>query len=263
MMRESPSEYFEISHGLPSFSKALLVRNNNREDEEEEILYTPEAASTQSLAEFELLSNTFALNRVIRDGSSINYRLVLKWFEDFGLRLAGRIIPLNELKLLIKGAAYNTFRKADDKRHRFELDTEINMNEPFSLTYRFALIIIVTQCKGNRSGVIKRVKNIFGPFTNDEAINSSFLSLLRDACAFYHQHFAFFSSFQFVATNTRSERFLLDFIRHFINVAGLVGESVGIIIDRFFAFVELNPEEETLLRDHLVYFILLASFKRS
>ena len=258
MMRADTEEYFEISHGLPSFAKALLAGSNQNE---EEILYTPEAASTQSRLEFASLSESFAMNRVIHDGSVINYRLVLKWFEHFGLELAGGIIPIHELKSLIKGAAYNTFRLAEDKKQRFDLDTMMNRDEPFSMTYRFALIILVTQCKGNRSAVVKRVKSIFGSDSGNQTIHDNFMAYLNDACSFYHQHIAFFSSFNFVATNTRSERFLLDFIRQFIVVAQLRDSSVDIIIEQFFAFIRMNAVEERLLRDHLIYFILLASFK--
>lgn len=138
---------------------------------------------------------------------------------------------MHELKSLIKGAAYHTFRLAEDKKQRFDLDTSANRNEPFSMTYRFALIIIVTQCKGNRSAIIKRIKSIFGADTGDQAIHANFSNLLNEACAFYRQHIAFFSSFKFVATNTRSERFLLDFIRQFIIAAQLRDEPVEIVIE--------------------------------
>lgn len=260
IMRSDQGEYFEIAHSLPSFSRALLVGDS---EFSEDVLYTPEAALTQSISEFELLARTFALNRVIHDGSAINYRLVLQWFQTFELKLAGRIIPLQELKSLIKGAAFNTFRSVDDKRLVFNLDTKMDRDEPFSMTYRYALIIIVTQSRGNRSAAIKKVKSLFGPDNGDESTHASFMNLLVDACVFYRKHLPFFSYFKFVATNTRSERFLLDFIRQFIISAKLTGAAVGTVIAQFFEFIQVDPEEETLLRDHLVYFILLASFKRS
>ena len=260
MMRDDCEEYFEIAHGLPSFSKALLIVNTKPD---EEVLYTPEAALNQSISEFELLSRTFALSRVIHDGSAINYRLVLTWFEAFNLNLAGIIIPVPELKSLIKGAAFNTFRTAEDKKLVFNLDEKIFRDEPFSMTYRYALIIIVTQCRGNRSAVAKRIKSLFGVDSDNGPISSNFTNLLSEACSFYQLHIDFFNSFKFVATNTRAERFLLDFIKHFIIAAELVGANIDNIIKQFFKFIQLDPVEEILLKDHLIYFVLLASFKRS
>ena len=39
--------------------------------------------------------------------------------------------------------------------------------------------------------------------------------------------------------------------------------NIDNIIKQFFKFIQLDPVEEILLKDHLIYFILLASFKRS
>lgn len=249
--RENPVEFLELAHYIPSFSKALLAGGQ----EEEVTLFTPEAALTQNFDEFEMLSRTIALNRVIYDGTFINYRLVLKWFEQFGTKLAGMVIPIHELKALLKGAAFQTIRTTDNKKLRFDLDNH-SRDEPFNMTYRYAVIVLVTQCKGIKAAVIKRLKNLFPGIQLDYLDN-----LIISGCDFYRQHSAFFSHFNFVATNSRSERFLIDFFRHFIHVNELHSSEIETIVAKLFAFINLDPFNEILLRDHFIYFIILASFR--
>ena len=253
LLPEKTEEYFELAHGLPTFTKALLAGGQ----EEEDTLAVPEAALTQNFDEFEMLSRTIALNRVIHDGVFVNYRLVLQWFEQFGMKLAGRIIPIHELRTLLKGVAFQTIRSTKDKKLRFDLDNQ-NRDDPFSMTYRYALIILVTQCKGIPAAVLKRVKNLFPGANIDQSVG--FNNLLKSACNYYRQHSQFFSHFSFVATNSRSERFLIDFIRHFIKISNLRNADFNEIIDRFFAFINLDPYDDVLLRDHFTYFTLMAAF---
>lgn len=255
LLRENSEEYLELAHGLPTFAKALLAGDQ----EVEGALSIPEAALTKNFDEFETLSRTIAFNRVIHDGTFINYRLVLTWFEQFGTRLAGTIIPIHDLKALLKGAAFQTIRTTVDKKLRFELDTQEYRDEPFSMTFRYAIIILVTQCKGIQAALIKRVKNLFPGGDFDEIEN--FSNLLKAGCDFYRQHSAFFSNFNFIATNSRSERFLIDFLRHFIKINNLQSADIHQIVSEFFAFINLDPFNETLLRDHFIYFALLASFR--
>lgn len=287
ILPEKPKDYFELAHELPSFSKAILAGGEN----EEESLILPEAP----LNDIEILSETIALSQVIHDGSSINYRLVLQWFQQFGHQLP-KIIPLHELKALLKGAAFHTIRSYEDKK-RFDLDPQ-HQTDPFSMTYRYALIILVTQCKGIQSIVIKRLKSLFpgilsveAPVDNVNNLEDSdaaedddndseteataqvvnqltaeqrqeFMDLVKDACQFYQYHTAFFSKFKIISTNSRAERFLLDFIRHFIKISNLKEAPIDLVLDRFFQFIGLNPNVESLLKDHFIYFTLLASFRR-
>ena len=275
-------EYFELAHGLPSFAKALLAGGLDEED----TLLVPEAASTQNLAEFDLLSRTISLFRVVHDGTCINYRLVLQWFQQFGFDLI-RIIPQYELKALLKGAAFLTIRSVDGKKLRFDLDS-LHQNDPFSMTYRYAVIIIVTQCRGIPAAAIKRIKSLFpGALTptptndiveigvvedNDELVivpanipgHVELLNLIDQACKFYRHHASsFFSTFKLISTNSRAERFLIDFIRHFIEISGdLQDKPARVAVMKFFEFIGLDSREEVLLRDHFVYFTLLASFRK-
>lgn len=248
-------EYFELAHELPSFAKALLAGGLNEEDS----LSVPEAALTQDMAELELLSRKIALNRVIHDGSSLNYRLVLQWFDHFGLRLT-QIIPREELKNLLKGAAFHTIRFADDKKVRFNLDSS---DPSTSMTYRYAVIIIASQCKGNKTAIVKKLKNLCpGAFDQDQDNLTELMNLIDQACEFYRLNAPFFSRFKFIATNSRAERFFIDFVRHFIEISGIWFADASEIIDRFFEFIKFDPDNETLLRDHFIYFILLASFRK-
>lgn len=255
LLRHNPQEYLELAHCLPTFAKALLAGGY----EEEDTLSIPEAALTKNFDEIEMLSRTIALSRVIHDGTSTNYRLVLNWLEQFGSNLAGRIIPVHELKALLKGAAFRTIRTPEDKKLRFNLDNQ-SRDELFSMTYRYAIIILVTQCKGIQASVIKRLKNLF-PAADNSHESEDFTNLVRAGCSFYRQHSAFFSNFNFIATNSRSERFLIDFLRHFIKIKNFQNSDIGQIISEFFTFINLDPYQETLLKDHFIYFILLASFK--
>ena len=247
------NEYLELVHNLPSFSRAILAGGQDEIDN----LSIPESANSHNSIEFELLARTFSLDRVIHDGNSTNYRLVLNWFKQFGLRLSGLVIPVHDLRILLKGAAFHTIRTSDDNKPRFEIDQQ-NMIMSQNLTYRYAIIILVTQCKGIRAAVLKRIKNLFpgGDFDSED-----FNHYLQSACDHFREHYEFFSNFNFVATNSRAERFLIDFIRHFIGISRLFHQPINLIANQFFSFISLNPNVEILLRDHFIYFIILASFK--
>lgn len=253
VLPQKSNEYLELVHSLPSFSRAILAGGQ----EEVDNLSIPESAKSHNSIEFELLARTFSLDRVIHDGYSTNYRLVLNWFKQFGLRLAGLVIPVYDLRILLKGAAFHTIRTSDDNKPRFEIDPQ-NIIISQNLTYRYAIIILVTQCKGIRAAVIKRIKNLFpgGDFDSED-----FNRYLQSACDHFRKYSEFFSNFKFVATNSRAERFLIDFIRHFISISRLFYQPLNLVANQFFSFIALNPNTEILLRDHFIYFIILALFK--
>ena len=98
-------EYFEISHGCPH-SQSLARRQQSKRGNS---LHTWSRLN-QSRLEFESLSESFAMNRVIHDGS----KLSITGSSSNGLSISVLNLlvnyPIHELKSLIKGAAYNTFR---------------------------------------------------------------------------------------------------------------------------------------------------------
>jgi hypothetical protein len=251
----NPNEFFELAHELPSFAAAY-----NSEQTAILLLSPASTALHNSRMNIDILSRTIALNQVIRDGTNTHYRLVLDWFEQFGLGFCSRVMPQVQLKRLLKEAAFRTTTLVDSNHIKFNLLDPLSRDDPLSLTYKYAFVIVAIQCKGNPSATLKRLNNIFPGA--DFRSSPRCLDLIQQATNYYRAHQAsFFSKFKFVATNSPSERFLIDFIALFIKISRLNNAPLSEIISSFFAFISLDPHMESLLKDHFIYFILIASFK--
>lgn len=245
----SREDYFELGHYFPSFCDKWYSNH-------EKTLLSP--VGLDDSLKISYLSKYFALNNIIHNGHVTNYRLILNWLHEHGISTLFNFIPQFELKQLLKGAAFGTIKshRSTTTKVTFNLNPA-NQNEPQNITFRYAMIILLTQTKGNISLAKTRAKSLFPGI---DSAHPDFKLFLKNASSHYNTHASSIANFSYYATNSYSERFLIDFLKCFIHGNNLAKEPLSTIAQHLFNYINLNPKTEILFTDHFLYFIFLASF---